>query len=152
MNDYQEDFSFYFGFTKQEIEKEAYAFLGRRGANKKRKRDGTFPLNRPVLLRGDLTLPEERCHFTAKEAREELGMKCEMVYVSELCINSYNVEDALQRELNGLPLGQKLWREIAKGQKEAHREPADDVAYKVFVTYSFDIQTAITKGVCRENH
>ena len=146
------DVSFYFGFTKQAIEKEAYAWLGRRGANiKKRKRDGKIPLNRPVLLRGDRTLPPEKQHFTPKEAREELGMKCVMLYLSELRMNSYNVEDALQRELKTLRLSQRLWREIAKGQKEAHQEPENDVAYKVFVTFAFDIQAAINAGVCRVN-
>ena len=74
-------------------------------------------------------------------------MKCAMVYVSELRMNSYNVEDALQSKLNTLRLGhKKLWRQIAKGQKEAHQEPAGDVAYKVFMTYSFKIQALLEPG------
>ena len=98
VNDDQEDFSFYFGFTKRRLTDEDLQFLGRRGANrKKRKRDGKTPLNRPVLLRGDRTLPEKKRHFTPKEAREELGMDSLMLYFSEVCLNAYDVEDALQR-------------------------------------------------------
>jgi len=59
------------------------------------------------------------------------------------------VEDELQSQLNHLPLGRKLWREIAKGQKHAGRLPKDDVAYKVFCTFSFSITDAIKAGTCR---
>ena len=47
------DFSLYVGFTEQQIQKEAFAFMGRRGANRPKKKNGEKPPQRPVLLRGD---------------------------------------------------------------------------------------------------
>jgi hypothetical protein len=69
------DYCMYVGFTKQRIPKEAFAFLGRRSANRPKKKNGETPLNRPVLLRGDRTLPENKRHFTAKQCRDELSMR-----------------------------------------------------------------------------
>jgi hypothetical protein len=69
------DFSMYVGFTERRIVEEAFEFLGRRSANRPRKRDGKKPRQRPVLLRGDNTLPEKKRHFTAKRCRDELSMK-----------------------------------------------------------------------------
>jgi hypothetical protein len=80
-------------------------------------------LNRPVLLHRDKKLPEKKQHFTAKQCRDEPGIKCVQVYFSNLCLNAYAVEDALQNRLQCYPLGVRLWREVAKGQKEKDKKP-----------------------------
>ena len=139
-----EPFSFYFGETKQRVTDEDLQWLGRRSANLPRKKDGKIPRNRPVLLRADTKLPEEKQHFTPVEARKELDFDSILLFCSALCLNAYEVEDALQSKLNHLPLGRKLWRE-----KEADKSPKDGVAYKVFCTFSFGITAAIKEGKCR---
>jgi hypothetical protein len=139
------------GFTKQRIPKEAFAFLGRRGANQPKKKNGETRRNRPVLLRGDKTLPEKQRHFTAKQCEDELQMKYMMVFFTELKLNAHLVEDALQTRLQTYNLGVRLWREVAKGQGDQHEPPKMGVVYKVFVTYSFGVHTAINEGECRVN-
>jgi hypothetical protein len=139
----------YVGFTKQQIQNKAFAFLGRRGANRPKQKKGETPLNRPVLLRGDETLDEKKRHFTAVECQTELQMKYTMVYFTELKLNAHMVEDALQIRLQCYPLGVRLWRELAKGQGDQHEPPKKGVVYKVFVTYIFGVHTAINEGECR---
>jgi hypothetical protein len=75
-------------------------------------------------------------------------MKNVRVYFSELKPNCHLVEDALQTRLQDYPLGVRLWREVAMGQGEKDEPPKEDVVYKVFVTYSFNVHTAIKEGVC----
>jgi hypothetical protein len=124
------DFCLYVGFTVQRIQNEAFAFMGRRSANL------------PVLLRGDKTLPEEKRHFTAMECQDELHMKCVQVNFSELKLNAHLVEDALQTRMQCYPLGVRLWQEMAMGQGEKDKPPEENVAYKVFVTYSFGLHAS----------
>jgi hypothetical protein len=143
------DFCNNIGFTKQRIPQEALSFLGRRGANRQKNKNGEQPLNRPVLLRGDKTLHEKKRHFTAKQCEDELQMKYTMVYCTELKLNAHMVEDALQTRLQCYPMGVRLWREVAKGQGDPHEPPKKGVAYKVFVTFSFGLHTAIIEGKCR---
>jgi hypothetical protein len=88
------EFSLNVGFTVQQIPKEAFPCMGRRGANLPRKRDGEIPRNRPMLLRGDKTLPEEKRHFTAKQCQDELHMKYVQVNFTELKLNAHLLEDA----------------------------------------------------------
>jgi hypothetical protein len=145
------DNSMYVGYTKQTIKAEAFAFLGRRGANRPKRKDGTQPLNRPVLLRGDKTLPEKKRHFTAGECQKELGFKFVQVYCTDLKLNAHMIEDAMQTRLQCYPLGVRLWREVAKGQGDQHEPPEEGVAHKVFVTYSFGVHAAINEGECRVN-
>jgi hypothetical protein len=67
-----EPFSFYFRETKQRVMDEDLQFLGRRGANTTvLTKDGKIQRNRPVILRGDTTLPDEHQHFTPVEARKD---------------------------------------------------------------------------------
>jgi hypothetical protein len=93
------DYSMYVGFTEQTIKKEAFAFLGRRGANRPKNQDGTTPPNRPVLLRVDMTLDEKKRHFTAGECQKELGFKFVQVYCTDLKLNAHMVEDAMQTRM-----------------------------------------------------
>ena len=74
-----------------------------------------------------------------------------MIYCWDLCLNGYAVENSLQTKLQRLPLGRRLWRCVAKGQKEKNTEPKPDMAYKVSITYSFRIQAAIDANVCYVN-
>jgi hypothetical protein len=46
------DYCLYVGYTVQRIRDEAFAFMGRRAANRPKKKNGATPLNRPVLLHG----------------------------------------------------------------------------------------------------
>jgi hypothetical protein len=65
-------FSFYFGETKRRVKDEHLEFLGRRGTNTDvLTKDGKTQRNRPVILRGDTTLPDEHQHFTPVEARKD---------------------------------------------------------------------------------
>jgi hypothetical protein len=97
------DFCMYVGFTVQQIQKEAFAFMGRHRANLPRKQKGEIPRKRPVLLRGDKTLTENKRHFTAMERQDELHMKYVQVYFSELKLNAHLVEEALQTRMQCYP-------------------------------------------------
>jgi len=143
------DFASYFGFTAlQDPAKEATKFLGRRGAHIPVRVDGVQPLNRHVLARGAAST-SERNHFTDDEAKKGLGMKYVVVYESNVKINAFAVEDALQTALQRFPLGRRLWRWVAMGQKEPATLPNEVNLYKVFITYSFEVQAAIEakKGI-----
>jgi hypothetical protein len=97
--DAEVDLCMYVGVTAQRIQNEAFAFLGRHGANLPRKRDGEITRQRPVLLRGDKTLPKKEPHFAANQCRDELHMKYVQVHFSDLKLNAHLVEDALQNRL-----------------------------------------------------
>jgi hypothetical protein len=134
--DGDEDFSLYFGMTERGVKDEDLAWASPRGGS------------RPVLLRGDENPHAKRQHFTPPEARKQLGFKSIQLFCSELILNAYQVEEELQTQLHHLPLGVRLWREIAMGQKDAGRLPKDGMAYKVFITYSFEVQAAINDNKC----
>ena len=52
-------------------------------------------------------------------------------------MNANRVEDALQRELNGLPLGTvRLWRHVAKGGYTDDQKFNNNNLFKVFLTYA----------------
>jgi len=123
-------------------------FLGRRGAHIPVRVDGVQPRNRHVLARGAAST-SERNHFTDDEAKKELGMKYLVVYESNVRLNAFAVEDALQTALQRIPLGRRLWRWVAMGQKEPATLPNEVNLYKVFITYSFEVQAAIEakKGI-----
>jgi hypothetical protein len=146
------DFCLYVGFIKQQIAKEAFAFLGRHGANLPRKRDGEITRQRPVLLRGDKTLPEKEPHFAANQCRDELHMKYVQVHFSDLKLNAHLVEDALQTKLQCCHWASGSGGRLAKGQTERDKPPEKDVVYKVFATYNFNVHAAINEGVCYVNH
>jgi hypothetical protein len=63
-------------------------------------------------------------------------MKFVVVYESEVKLNAFAVEEALQRALQHIPLGRRLWRHVAMGQKEPATEP-------------FVVQAAIKANKCR---
>ena len=142
MHDKNKDFAAYVGFTQQlEVKREAYAFLGTRGS---RRRGGQR--NRYILARGPAD-PATKRHFTALEAQKELGMQFKVVYESTVKVNAYAVEAALQNALRKIQLGRRLWRWEAMGQPELHKMP-DKNLYKVFITFSFQVQAAIHDQKC----
>ena len=142
MHDQNTDFAAYFGFTEQlEVKREAYAFLSTRGS----RRPGQ-PRNRHILARGPAD-PSTKRHFTALEAQKELGMQFKVVYESTVKVNAYAVEAALQNALRKIQLGRRLWRWEAMGQPELHKMP-DKNLYKVFITFSFQVQAAIHDQKC----
>jgi hypothetical protein len=106
---YKDDFSLYFGFTMQTIEKEDCEFLGRRGAKQKAQAERRDPAEQ---ARAEARRPAA--------AREEAAFH-------RLCLNRYKVEDALQTKLQHLPpgttysfghQGQRVLREeVGKGSR-----------------------------------
>jgi hypothetical protein len=143
IHDNTTDFAGYVGLTgQQDVAKEAYEFMGNRGAHLPPNKDGTQPRNCHVLARKAPN--SEKKHFTDKECEKELGMKSDK---STVKLNAFAVEGALQRALQHIPLGRRLWRWVAMGQKKQATLPAANV-YKVFITYSFVVQAAIMNNTC----
>jgi hypothetical protein len=129
------DFAGYVGYTElKDVAKEAFAFASNRGGNRPLKQDGTQPRSTHVLAK--VAQPGEKTHYTAKECREVLGMDYLVVYESSVKLNAFAVEAALQRALQHIPLGRRLWRCVAMGQKKQDTLPGAAL-YKVFFTYSF---------------
>ena len=89
-----------------------------------------------------------KCFFTEVEAKKELGMEFVVVYDSDVKLNAFAVEEALQRALQHIPLGRRLWRHAAMGQKKQATLPNDVNVYKVFITYSFEVQAVINANKC----
>ena len=58
------------------------------------------------LYRHDIE--SDRSIIMAKQMKEELGFKVETLFTSSLKINAHDVEDALQRKFQHLPLGCRL--------------------------------------------
>ena len=54
----------------------------------------------------------------------------------------------MQRALMHILLGRRLWRWVAMGQKEPDMEPDDVNLYKMFITYSFEVQATIEAKKC----
>ena len=55
--------------------------------------------------------------ITAKQMKDELGFKVETLFTSKFKINARDVEGALQRKFQDLPLGRRLWRRPDAGAK-----------------------------------
>ena len=139
----------YVGFTALlDVAHEAFKFMGTHGAHIPLLKDGTQQRNRHVLARGAANTTSEAKHFTDKEAKKELGLKYLVVYQSNIKINAFAVEDGLQTMLQHITLGRRLWRWVAMGQKEAATLPNEVNLYKVFITYSFDVQAAMEANKC----
>jgi hypothetical protein len=142
MLDQHTDFAAYVGFTElTEVKREAYAFLSTRSS-----RRGSSLRDRYVLARGPED-PSIKRHFTALQAQKELGMQFKVVYQSAVKINALAVEAALQNAMMNIPLGRRLWRWEAMGQTKPDELP-DVRLYKVFITFSFEVQAAIKAQKC----
>jgi hypothetical protein len=145
IHNYAIDFAAYVGFTGQtNVANEAFAFASGR-AGKRWKLDGSLPRGTHVLAK--VAQPGKKTHYTRKECRDVLGMGYLVVYESPVKHNAFAVEAELQRALQHIPLGRRLWRQVGMGQNKPDTLPGD-VLYKVFFTYSFKVQAAIKSKTC----
>jgi len=76
--------------------------------------------------------------------KDELGFKVETLFTSKLKNNARDVEDALQRKFQGLPLGCRLWRRPDVGAKF---ELPDEKVHSVGIVYSDQIVPLIEEGL-----
>ena len=84
--------------------------------------------------------------ITAKQMKDELGFKVETLFTSKFKINARDVEDALQRKFQHLPLGCRLWRRPDAGAK--FEEP-DGKVHSVGIVYSDQILPLIEQGMIK---
>jgi len=153
----------YVGCTRRLVEHEAYRWLTERGANGKPasgKKGASFRMssrlkseiftwcwcaasrNRPVLQLSagnerTLGMGEKTRVVTEKLAKDSLKFETLVLYQSAVCFNAYQVEESIQREFQDrLPLGRRLWRHCAMGQKTEGTNVETDKVYTVFLTYS----------------
>ena len=76
----------------------------------------------------------------------ELGFKVETLFTSKFKINARDVEDALQRKFQHLPLGCRLWRRPDAGAKY---EELDGKVHSVGIVYSYQIAPLIEQDWIR---
>mmetsp|Transcript_3034 Transcript_3034/g.3450 ORF Transcript_3034/g.3450 Transcript_3034/m.3450 type:complete len:112 (-) Transcript_3034:173-508(-) len=86
--------------------------------------------NRPVLLYPDGSV------IGQKDLIKGFGFQAITLYRNALKINASRVEDFLQTRYNHLPLGMRLWHQIAKGSKYDKEE---DEEFKCFLTFAFNL-------------
>ena len=87
--------------------------------------------------------------ITKKQMKDELGFKVETLFTSKFKINARDVEDALQRKFQHLPLGCRLWRRPDAGAK--FEEP-DGKVHSVGIVYSDQILPLIEQGMIEVCH
>ena len=126
----------YIGTTKRSREVEDLRWAIERGANQQHLGRWTGAVNRPVIQRvlaDGTTTP-----FTMKQARDILQFKSTTVYESQVKINGCRIEDAMQKQIDHLPLPFRLHRHVAKGNMQQSDDELNDPFYlhQVFVTYS----------------
>ena len=129
-------FSCYIGETMRTLEFEALRWLTERGSRLTR-----CGRNRPVLrwATGDL--------IRESEAKEQLGFRSVFVWKNDEKPNTTFVEDQLQQRYHDLGLPRRLHRQIAMGSNGFdEREEVAFELHKVFIAYSFDVQSAIDAG------
>ena len=124
----------YLGYTGRAIPDEALRWLTMRGASQQDE-NGNFvdpgKRNRPVLLWADGST------ISMGEAMSQLGFEYFEIYASSLKINARSVECALQKRLQHLPLGMRLWRHPDMGPK--FDTAPDDKVHKVFIAISWNV-------------
>mmetsp|Transcript_3033 Transcript_3033/g.3448 ORF Transcript_3033/g.3448 Transcript_3033/m.3448 type:complete len:112 (-) Transcript_3033:173-508(-) len=86
--------------------------------------------NRPVLLYPDGSV------IGQKDLIKGFGFQAITLYRNALKINASRVEDFLQTRYNHLPLGMRLWRDIAKVSKYGEKENQE---FKCFLTFAFNL-------------
>ena len=128
----EKNFAVYVGYTKRTEELEGGRFMTPRGANEYKKlRNGkkvhSGNRNRPVY-----NWPDGTC-ITMGDAETHLGMVTEFVHYDRMKDNALRVEDALQTRMNAFPLGLRLHRHVAMGDKTVKPRSPSFLA-KVFIT------------------
>jgi len=136
----------YSGLTSRTLEIEGLRWLCERGANHVEDYVGPITKNRPVLQllvprlkkrkAGDDPNAPTFTNVVTESHAEELGFKCELIYVNSLRLNASLIEDGLQEGIDHVPLGQRLHRHVAMGRSidDLERWGPESVT-KVFVTY-----------------
>jgi len=81
--------------------------------------------------------------ITRTQMINDLGFKVVTLFTSSFMINARDVEDALQRRFQGLPLGRRLWRSPDQGAKF---EMPDEKVNSVGIVYSDQIVPMIKAG------
>ena len=103
----------YLGTTRRELNIEDLRFVTARGANQlHRLHPKKGARNRPVLRWANGSA------ITMKEARQ-LGFASEVLWTGVFIKDATAIEEILQRHYNNLPLGERLWRCVAKGDKRS---------------------------------
>ena len=147
---YNCDFTFYVGETKRTLKDEALRWLTKRGANLPEGQEHNGQTNRPVLVWNDGST------ITMKTATEQHGFQSVVVYESTNLLDATHVEDAIQTYFQDrLPLGtHKLWRCVAKGRHHDENDCLENSnnVYKVFITYSTQVQEKLRLGELKINY
>jgi len=132
------------------LKDEALRWLTERGANLPEGQQYNGQRNRPVLVLHDET------GITMKTAIEQYGFQSVVVYESTYLLDATSVEDAIQTFFQGrLPLGtHKLWRCVAKGRHSDVNDCLENSnnVYKVFITYSTQVQEKLRLGELKINY
>ena len=58
------------------------------------------------------------------------------IYATKSYDQANQLEDTLQRRFHHLPLGHRLWREVAKGGYSENQKYRQDNLFKVFLTFA----------------
>ena len=144
------DFTFYVGETKRTLKDEALRWLTERGANLPEGQVYNGQRNRPVLVWNDGST------ITMQTAIEQYGFQSVVVYESTNLLDATRVEDAIQTYFQDrLPLGtHKLWRAVAKGRHSDENDCLENSknVYKVFITYSRQVQEKLRLGELKINY
>jgi hypothetical protein len=127
------------------------AFLGPRGGRiYDKKGDPVYRPGRPVLRHTELSplyrrgIKSDGSIITRKQMIDDLGFKVVTLFTSSIMINARDVEGALQRRFQGLPLGCRPWRSPDKGAKY---EMPDGKVHSVGIAYSDQIVPLINEGM-----
>ena len=119
---------------------ETFRWATKRGSMNRHTRQwtSTGPKNRPVLQwsNGRVT--------TAKELVVELGFQVIGLDFTDTYYSTGKLEDSLQRDYMGVPLGRRLFRCVA-GHPCKDNE-GDVKTVEVFLAYSFEVMPAIRSG------
>jgi hypothetical protein len=89
------------------------------------------------------TCSSDKTIITRKQMKDDLAFKVEVLFTSKFIINARDVEDALQKRFQHLPLGNRLWRFPDRGAKY---EVPDRKVHSVGIAYSRNIIPLIEKG------
>ena len=116
----QEARGIYPGMTERALEEEAYGFLSKRGANTMHLGYWTGATNRAVLVPKGTSVNGRSESVLSKAQRDAIGFTSVVVYENALKHNCVGVEEAIQRliEKDGFPLGLRLHRHVAMGNKQ----------------------------------
>ncbi len=133
----------YFGETKRTLKEEALRWLSKRGSFFK---EGGK--DRHVLLFAKMDEDGQHAVIKESEAKEQLGFRSVFLYKNLEKPNTTFIEDRLQERYHELGLPRRLHRRVGMGSNgffDVHQDEEVEL-HKVFLTYSFDVRSAINAG------